>query len=430
MINHIMAVVLVIITAVLNLLFIDKIYTKFRLNKQSVGLFIISIAIYVASALFLSSLIYLKLLLNFVVDIIVMALVFKISIKKSSLINALFYGIDISIEMIAMVMFQHFSKMWDFADITNTNGAFIIELLCQMIMLLIIIIISAIKKSSNLSQMDIKGWIAFIVFPVITIVMIIMMIYGSSAEIMNRMFIKLLVLSISMLFMNLMLFYLLDNVIERENEIHEKQILIEQSEHTNKMYRSLYEEREKQKAKSHDYLNHLNVMLKMAEEGNREEEIAYIREQIGNEIDSIDMIDTGNAIINAVLNIKYQEAKKKGIVFPLVADNLSNLSISDSDLVTILTNILDNAIEAVSGINDKKIVMKIVRNKESLCIDASNPFVGGRDIDKPRYTTKEDSLNHGYGIANIRRVVQSNDGDCFIEMRDGIFHMTILLPLS
>ena len=111
MINHIMAVVLVIITAVLNLLFIDKIYTKFRLNKQSVGLFIISIAIYVASALFLSSLIYLKLLLNFVVDIIVMALVFKISIKKSSLINALFYGIDISIEMIAMVMFQHFSKM-------------------------------------------------------------------------------------------------------------------------------------------------------------------------------------------------------------------------------------------------------------------------------------------------------------------------------
>ena len=65
----------------------------------------------------------------------------------------------------------------------------------------------------------------------------------------------------------LLLFLLLDNVIRREGKIREKEMLIEQSVHLNQMYRSLSEEREKQKARSHDYLNHLQVILMLAHEG-------------------------------------------------------------------------------------------------------------------------------------------------------------------
>ena len=63
--------------------------------------------------------------------------------------------------------------------------------------------------------------------------------------------------------------------------------------------------------------------------------------------------------------------KEKGIVIPFIADELTGLHISDSDLVTILTNILDNAIEAVQLCDDKRIVFKIIKDKDMLIIDSS-----------------------------------------------------------
>lgn len=98
---------------------------------------------------------------------------------------------------------------------------------------------------------------------------------------------------------------------QREADIYAKQALIEQAEHVNQMYRSLSEEREIQKARAHDYLNHMNTLLGLAEQNKNAEKIKYLKEQIGLESDSIDIIDTGDAVINAVLNFKYREAKKK-----------------------------------------------------------------------------------------------------------------------
>ena len=94
-------------------------------------------------------------------------------------------------------------------------------------------------------------------------------------------------------------------------------------------------------------------------------------------------------VINAVLNIKYQEARRKKIVMPLVADDLSNLKISESDLVTILSNILDNAIEATEKCDNKKIVMNISKQDNMLLINSSNTYSGKTFINGKKYTTKK-----------------------------------------
>ena len=244
------------------------------------------------------------------------------------------------------------------------------------------------------------------------------------------MFSKLIVLATGLLTLNILLFLLLDNVIRRENELRNKELLIEQAEHLNQMYQSISEERERQKARSHDYLNHLQVMLTLVREGRIDDEINYIEEQIGKETYNVDVIDTGNLLINAVLNIKYNEAKEKGIILPIKADNLSGLIISDSDLVTIITNILDNAIEAVLKCDDKRIVFKIIKDTDMLVIDSSNPYSGQLPDEELIRTTKPDKNNHGYGLANIRKTVASNQGNCFIDTSGGVFHIAITIPLN
>lgn len=355
--------------------------------------------------------------------------VLKVSFKKSLFANLAFLGIFCSLEMIAILFLAVFFHISDLSQITM-KMAFIADLICYFIVLAIVFVFNTFFRKNVFTNLDIKGWFIFALFPMLTLVAIISLVLAYDAQSISDIYNSLFFLATGMSVLNVLLFILLDNVVRRESEIREKEIMLEQTEHLNQMYRSLSDEREKQKARSHDYMNNLNVMLMLAREGKIDEEIRYIEEQLGRELHSVDVIDTGNTLINAVLNIKYLEAKEKGIIIPFIADNLTDLKISDSDLVTILTNILDNAIEAVQKCDEKRIVFKIIKDYDSLIIDSTNPYAGQLPDDESFGTTKTDKKNHGFGLANIKNTVKANNGNCFIDTKDGIFHISIAIPLA
>ncbi len=430
MTDNVLAVILSLLSVLMNYAFLRSILkNKAEKNRDYILLFALFVICALAS-IFLCQIPIIKLITVIVSMIIVTVIVFKTTIKKSILLNLAFSGLYTSVELIAMLFLERILGVNGFSEITDENGAFIAELLCQFVVLIIVIFLNVVTKKNTLSSMDFKGWIIFALFPLFTLTTIIVLIYGVERQQIGEMFDKLIVLATGLLTLNILLFLLLDNVIRRENELRQKELLIEQAEHLNHMYHSLSDEREKQKARSHDYLNHLNVMLMLASEGRFDDEIRYIKEQIGKETHSVDIIDTGNTLINAVLNIKYTEAKESNIAIPIIADNLSDVSISDSDLVTILTNILDNAIEAVMKCSEKKIVFKIIRDNDMLIVDSMNPYMGQLPNEDEIVSTKADKKNHGYGLANIRKTVAANNGSCFIETENSIFHITIAIPLT
>ena len=354
-------------------------------------------------------------------------LIFKVSFKKSLLANLLYNAIMMSLQMIGLlVMMRVTGKDW--LQISN-NESFIGDLSCQIVMFLIVMVINTVFRKGVLTNLDIKGWLTFALYPLFTIIAILVLAFSVGKKAVDDVYTGMVILASGMLIMSIVIFLLIDNVVRRENMIHEKEIMLGQTEHLNQMYRSLSDEREKQKARSHDYINHLNVMLMLAREGKTDEQIRYIEEQLGKEVQSVDIIDTGNSIINAVLNIKYLEAKEKGIIIPFIADNLKDIKISDSDLVTIITNILDNAIEAVQKCDEKRIVFKIIKDSDTLIIDSTNTYKGHIPADYDFGTTKSDKKNHGFGLANIKNTVEANNGNCFIDTEGGIFHISITLPL-
>jgi len=429
MTENVLGIILSLLSVLMNYAFLRSVLKRKAKNIKDCFWLFVLFFVSTMAAFLLCQIPIIKLLVVNVTSIVVTIIVFKVSLKKSILVNLAFCALYISVEFVALIILEKIISVNKLSGITGENGAFIAELLSQFIVLIIVIVLNVLFKKNTLSSMDFKGWIVFSLFPIFTLTTIIVLIYGAENQQLGDIFTKMIFLATGLLFLNILLFLLLDNVIRRENELREKELLIEQSEHINQMYRTLSDEREKQKARSHDYLNHLQVMLMLAREGKLSDEIQYIEEQIGQEMHSVDIIDTGNTLINAVLNIKYLEAKEKGIVIPIIADNLTSLQISDSDLVTILTNILDNAIEAVQKCDDKRIVLKIIKENSMLLIDASNPYIGQIPDTESIRTSKQDKDNHGYGIANIRHTVAANNGNCFIETQDGIFHITIAIPL-
>lgn len=431
MIDQILTFALIAMNILINLLFLKCFFPKTKFVAKDVCLICLLIIECIVVSVTFHSIVILKLVLNLVSAVVVTILLFNVSWKRSLVYNLLFFGICGSVEIVVLLIFQYVFSVNNYSELTNKNGAAVMEIISCLIMLLVIILINITHKKSIVTRLDTKGWIAFIMYPAITLVVISLLLYVPLEEISEKVFRIIIVFAVSMLFLSIIQLYLLENIMIRESEIYNKQALIEQAEHVNQMYRSLSEEREIQKARAHDYLNHLNVLLALAEHNNSVEEIKYIKEQIGASSEIVDIIDTGNAVINAVLNYKYREAKKKSIIMPLIIDDLSNLKISESDIVTILSNILDNAIEATEKCDNKKIVLQISKQdqKHLLYIDSSNTCLPDLFIEEKHHTTKENKENHGYGISNIKYTVEKNNGECIIDQKDGIFRIIITIPL-
>ena len=105
--------------------------------------------------------------------------------------------------------------------------------------------------------------------------------------------------------------------------------------------------------------------------------------------------------------------------------------ITEADLYSLFGNMIDNAIEAVTKIEDvnKRSISLIVRNALSCTsIFISNYYEGKIILDNngmPK-TTKLNNGYHGYGLKSIKLIVDKYNGDFKIDIKDNIFMIQIL----
>lgn len=430
MIDLILGIIMKIATMFLDVAFLSVMFPKRNRHGKSEYLWIIfgSVCVIVTTTILKSNAL-IRLFLMFVIFTTIMKYFLGLSFKESIIGNAIFEAICVCCELISLLLVRITVGAPRYEDLTNSNGAFFMELLSYVVVMIIIIVLSAIRGKTNLSRMDIKGWIVFSLFPLFTLYTVLSLVYVADNTTNVDVITCYIVLGIGMLLLNLGMFYLLNNVISRELEIAKKQQLVENADHIYQLYESLSEENESRKSQVHDYLNHLNIMYALALSGDYEKQKSYISQQINDASIINERFNTGNRIVNAVINRKYQEATDKGILFPIISDDLSNISINDSDLVTILSNIIDNAIEATEKSNNKKIVLKIKIEDRKLLISSMNTYIPDLNKGLNLRTTKADSSNHGYGLLNIDKAVADNGGQCFIDKNANEFRIIIVIPL-
>lgn len=126
------------------------------------------------------------------------------------------------------------------------------------------------------------------------------------------------------------------------------------------MYQAISENFDRQKKRTHEYKNQIDCMeqlLNRKQYSKLEDYVKVVHSKLDKELDAI---DTNNIIVNAILNTKYQEADRNGIVVVLRVNDLSGMWIKDEDIVTILSNLLDNAIEACKKCDNGKRILKLI----------------------------------------------------------------------
>jgi sensor histidine kinase regulating citrate/malate metabolism len=181
----------------------------------------------------------------------------------------------------------------------------------------------------------------------------------------------------------------------------------------------------------HDYRNHLHVMNSLTGEKKIDELDTYIK-QLNNELNQVDtIIQTGNTMVDAIVNTKLTIAKNEGVECIATAIAPKELEIEHIDLAIILGNLLSNAIEATTKHIQKNgenfIRLYIAPMKGNLYISVTNTM---KENPKPSFLSLKRVNKQGYGLSRIDQSVEKYQGIVNRKWEDGVFATEVTLPLN
>lgn len=145
-------------------------------------------------------------------------------------------------------------------------------------------------------------------------------------------------------------------------------------------------------------------------------------------------VDTGNKLLDVLLTEKSLYCEKNGINFSCMADGARLSFLSDGDLYCLFGNIIDNALEAVSRIEEKerRVINLVVKVKNDMLIVQQDNFYDGnlQFSDGLPVTTKSDKDYHGFGMRSIRMIVHKYDGEFTTYVKGDVFHLNVIFGLN
>lgn len=145
------------------------------------------------------------------------------------------------------------------------------------------------------------------------------------------------------------------------------------------------------------------------------------------------MAKTENETINVVLSEKWIYCNKHHISFSVIVDSNIMAFMKKSDIYSLLGNVLDNAIEASLKLPYEQRAISLVIKEVMGCVNLQvrNNFNGTIKLDKNGRlkTIKEDDVNHGFGSASIRYIVNKYGGEVAYNVEKDVFILQIVIPI-
>ncbi len=194
---------------------------------------------------------------------------------------------------------------------------------------------------------------------------------------------------------------------------------------------ALMESYQTQRRLTHEFTNHLDAINFYLEQQDIEGARAYLASVSQKVSAGTTVVNTHNPLMDALLSKEYHKAAEKGVMLHFDLCDLRGFPLRNTDLVTVMCNLLDNAIEAAVRADPPQITLRIRRTREEYIVSVRNRVE--RDVDWPSGalppTTKAES-GHGMGLANVCSVLDRWSGEYTLSCRDRWFCFTFTLPNS
>lgn len=279
----------------------------------------------------------------------------------------------------------------------NKVSDFIVFLVFPLIIFVILLLTYAIASDANTSDLYrvFLGIISILSFAIAIIILSIMVKVGKSYEIQTR---------------NLLM--------QREQEMYKKEI-----DNAGKYINEIA-------GIKHDMKNQVFCIAEMISNGDIAEAEEMCKTMTDKLNETNEIFNSKNIFLNSILNVTYRKAKENNIDIKIKVDcDFSKLE--GSDIITLIGNLTDNAIEALSKQNSNR-SMRIalsqkggyyvlaVRNHIEKSVLKNNPSLA---------TNKKDKLFHGYGLKSVNDIVNKYKGCIKIDEKNSEFLVSLMLEI-
>ncbi len=198
--------------------------------------------------------------------------------------------------------------------------------------------------------------------------------------------------------------------------------LLEQQEHSLNQYveeaKTRYDET---KSFRHDIRNHIAVVKKLLQGGKLEEAVSYIEDMDDMAEKMSFPCSTNNPVVDILVGNKLGIAKSMGIDVDCSLLLPYPCSLRDIDICIVLSNALDNAIQAVKNLGagtEKYIRVSGRIQGDFLMMEIENSFHG------------KGAFKKGTGLSNVKKVAEKYGGAMSIEIQENVFALHVLLIIS
>lgn len=362
---------------------------------------------------------------------IIANLVFSVCFFKTKPIRAGFYSIIIVslssfIEYIIIFIVSSYSNLY-IAEYESKTILLVIEIIVSKILyfFVVMILLHFIQKDNKILKVP----TAFYIFPLITLVSVICFWHVSlnqHLEFKNQIILG--IVSILLLLATLFVFFSFQANAQKERKL----LLLQQERDKIKTDITYYEILEKQnnnlRTYAHDAKKHLSAIKNL---NNNPEIDIYISEMYESLSEYCKVSHSGNHTLDVVIDKYVTECDLNNITFEFDIKNNNLSQVEPYDLVAILGNLLDNALEAAEQSQDKMVSIETdFRNNFSVIIVSNscdkNPQLSNSELP---VTTKNNKQLHGFGLKSIRKTIKKYNGDIAFEYdnKKKIFIVTVML---
>lgn len=362
---------------------------------------------------------------------VIMTVYYKINAVQAIFIYLVPYGINLSIDIIFLFLLEHFWPDKYLTLMSKSISAFFFSLLCKTVFFLVTIGLGIFwNREENLNILNKREWGLFFYFPVFTF--IACWLFVLKAEWIDTYAPEFYVIPFGLIFINMIAFYLMKYIAGKETDIRNRELMNQKHKLQMLSYQTLNREYDKQRKFIHDYKNQLNCIYGMLKNGELKEVVNYIDSLTGGLETDIHLVHTGNSAADAVINQKYGLAKSCGIPVIFSINDLSLLPMREEDIVSLLSNLFDNAIEACEKLKgNKQICCKLIMDQGQFIVSMHNPIENKIRIKNGRISTDKNNKNeHGIGLMSMESIISKYGGSYSITAENGEYCFSAVISFA
>lgn len=297
----------------------------------------------------------------------------------------------------------------------------IISLLCEMIFFLLVIIITSFRKRFKNNSLEYN--ILLLTTPIISIILLTLT--SINDMLFNKDFIFYFFYILCFIILNVVNFIMLEkssqyNKVKQQNENMQQQINIQREK-----YKQLNFAYRDTRRIVHDTNKHYLAIQEFINNKDYDKLSGYIYNATNSLNSTYIKFNSGNLVIDSFLTYYEQIANENNITFKAeVSINPDKVPLNEYDLCVILGNLLDNGIDACKNItgSDRYLIVEVYQDSGNrFIIHTSNPYTESKHH-------IIDENNHGYGLENIKRTTEANNGNVYIK-DDDLFEVFTVVPI-